>query len=280
MQSAVFLILCLMALLGQTLSRRHVYVYDGYGTDELHMLRMAEHLENLLDASYIIQRIGADEIIQGDWADNAALFVMPGGFDLGFMHALGDEGAGKIRKYVREGGAYLGQGAGSYYACDRIEFDLDGLDEVVGDRPLKFYPGMCSGPLFGPYNYHNYNSVRAADINFRFVSATTGVEEGRINLQAHYNGGNTFNSPMAIQNTTCVPLAFFTERDNDPAIVKCNTYSGRAVLTGVHLEFSSMNLNTNDRYLPLIQVQVYLSILRHLGLNTRPMSVLLNMEHD
>lgn len=69
---------------------------------------------------------------------------MPGGFDRGFIRALGDTGAEIIRQYVWNGGSYLGVGAGGYYACDYIEFDMGGPLQVEGPRPLKFFPGKCN----------------------------------------------------------------------------------------------------------------------------------------
>ncbi|OWF35586.1 biotin--protein ligase-like [Mizuhopecten yessoensis] len=288
MQSAVFLILCLPAILCRTL-QRHVYVYNGYGSDELHVSRMVDHLRARLHSSYVVDTIGADDVKAGAWANDAALFMMPGGFDLGYNHSLGDEGATEIRKYVNDGGSYLGQGAGSYFACDRIEFDINGLDQVVGDRPLKFYPGVCTGPVYSPYSYHDYSSARAAPINFRFIPSTPGVDVHveSINMRAYYNGGNTFDIPMADENTRCVTLGSFSEKNDDPAIVKCNTYQGLAVLTSVHLEFGASHLNSNDEYLGNVQqelrehessrLRVFDFLLRNLGLTTRPDAMVSNV---
>ncbi|OWF35587.1 Biotin--protein ligase [Mizuhopecten yessoensis] len=221
---------------------------------------------------------------RGAWAKDAALFMMPGGFDLGFIESLGDEGAEEIKKYVREGGSYLGQGAGSYFACDSIQFDINGTDEVVGDRPLKFYPGICSGPVYAPYHYNDYSGARAAPIDFEFISPTTGDEEESINMRAYYNGGNTFQLPIDNENRTCVTLGSYTERIDNPAIVKCNIYDGITVLAGVEMQFGSTHLDSNDHFLSVIKQQLkpyessrlraYDSILRHLGLTTRFASAL------
>ncbi|XP_033742365.1 biotin--protein ligase-like [Pecten maximus] len=278
MKSVAFLLLCPWLVFGHALTKNHVYIYNDFGSDELHVTRMLGHLRDLLDPSYVVEPITAVAVKEGNWINNAALFVMPGGFDLGFISALGNEGAENIRSYVRNGGSYLGQGAGSYYACNSIQFDLNGDDEVVGDRPLKFYPGMCSGPVFGPYSYNDYSSARAAMINFRYISPTTGEEEASVDFRAYYNGGNTFNLPMNTSNTRCGSIASFVESNDDPAIVKCNTYLGRAVLTSVHLEFGHMHLNSGDPYLAVVKqsmieggddarIPVYVSILRHLNMD-------------
>ena len=75
------------------------------------------------------------------WRDDAALIAFGGGFDLGFVQALGDQGQAHVRDYVRLGGSYLGFCAGGYFGADYIEFDKGGPDEVVGPRQLKFFPG-------------------------------------------------------------------------------------------------------------------------------------------
>lgn len=77
----------------------------------------------------------------GAWCDEAALYVIGGGYDLGLIKALGPEGTNKIQQYVQQGGSYLGICSGAYFASNYIEFDKDGPLEVCGDRQLKFYPG-------------------------------------------------------------------------------------------------------------------------------------------
>lgn len=77
----------------------------------------------------------------GAWCDEAALYVIGGGYDLGLIKALGPEGTNKIQQYVHQGGSYLGICSGAYFASSYIEFDKGGPLEVCGDRQLKFYPG-------------------------------------------------------------------------------------------------------------------------------------------
>ncbi len=77
----------------------------------------------------------------GSWRKQAAAIALGGGYDLGYINALGKAGMSQIQDYVREGGSYLGLCAGAYFACDYIEFDKGGPLEVVGERWLKFFPG-------------------------------------------------------------------------------------------------------------------------------------------
>lgn len=77
----------------------------------------------------------------GKWVTDTSLLVIGGGYDLGFIHALGDDGTKTIRDYVHNGGRYLGLCAGGYFGCDYVEFDKGGPMEVCGSRQLKFYRG-------------------------------------------------------------------------------------------------------------------------------------------
>lgn len=89
-----------------------------------------------------------DTFLPGAWCDEAALYVIGGGYDLGLIKALGPEGTNKIQQYVHQGGSYLGICSGAYFASSYIEFDKDGPLEVCGDRQLKFYPGKIMTTSF------------------------------------------------------------------------------------------------------------------------------------
>lgn len=47
-----------------------------------------------------------------------------------------------MKAYVGFGGAYLGFGAGGYFGCDFIEFDVGGPLEKFSERDFRLYPGM------------------------------------------------------------------------------------------------------------------------------------------
>jgi len=79
--------------------------------------------------------------LPGKWRDSAALLVIGGGYDLGFISALGQEGIDQVKGYVQAGGHYLGVCAGAYFASARVTFDEGGDLEVCGPRQLAFFPG-------------------------------------------------------------------------------------------------------------------------------------------
>ncbi|XP_033745184.1 biotin--protein ligase-like [Pecten maximus] len=242
-----------------------VYLYDGPGADDGDSEIIVRSLQKSLKPTvYSISKISPGDIIQGNWTSTAAAFIMPGGFDRGFIDALGDSGATVIRDYVRNGGSYLGLGAGSYYACDNIEFDRGGPNEVIGDRPLKFFPGSGIGPAYGPFSYEDERGARAAAVDFYQKS-----EPGSISSKIYFNGGNLFvphskessklgnDTSSGVSMETFESLGIYSGLPSQPlAIVKCKVGTGVAVLSGVQLEFRSSDLDGSNPYLKDIKKEL------------------------
>ncbi|XP_045176309.2 uncharacterized protein LOC123536883 [Mercenaria mercenaria] len=153
----------------QNITRRmkQVLVYEGPGMYEIDtkMVQrvMKEHVNTDL---YQVDTVSPLEIVKGRLAEGTALLVIGGGYDLGLIKALGQEGMTNIKDYVNAGGSYLGICSGAYFACDRIEFDKYGPLEVLGERFLKFYSGTGIGPLFKPYDYQTRKGASAANVDF------------------------------------------------------------------------------------------------------------------
>ncbi|XP_069134168.1 uncharacterized protein [Argopecten irradians] len=169
--------------------RSTVAVYLGEGACEQNAQVVIETLKtHLKENYYVFKYISPEETIEGSWKKSTALYVIGGGYDLGYIRALGDKGTQEIRQYVSEGGAYLGLCAGSYFGCDYIEFDKKGPQEVCGERILKFFPGLCVGPVWGPYNYGSESGARAALVDY----FDKGTQLSPTTLRAYFNGGGMF----------------------------------------------------------------------------------------
>ena len=93
--------------------------------------------------------VTGDVLIKEPWFSTCVLLVFPGGADLGYCRTLNGEGNRRISRYVNAGGSYLGFCAGGYYGSAKCEFEVGkkGM-EVVGDRELAFFPGICKGLAF------------------------------------------------------------------------------------------------------------------------------------
>ncbi|KAH3884120.1 uncharacterized protein LOC127836209 isoform X2 [Dreissena polymorpha] len=152
----------------KTLVMKLACVYQGLGALEEYSALLLRTLTECLDPTgYTLQYITPESIIKGDLSKRVHLLAIGGGYDLGLIEALGSRGMANIRDFVHSGGAYLGICSGAYFACDRIEFDKDGPLQVVGDRELKFFPGVCIGPLYNPYDYNSRKGSVVAHIGFK-----------------------------------------------------------------------------------------------------------------
>lgn len=201
-----------------------VYIYADTGVDPLALRQTCTTFGRLL--KHRVQLLTANEVIQGIWRADAALFIMPGGADLPYAAKLQGAGNHQIKTYVSTGGAYLGICAGAYYGAAYVEFDARGPLEVVGPRELAFFPGKAIGPVLAPYRYDSYQGARAA------------VLSGSRYL--YYNGGGYF------ENAHCCAQVMESYENGLPAVIYLNYGSGRVVLSGVHFEYDPALLDPLD----------------------------------
>ncbi|KAK3596794.1 hypothetical protein CHS0354_036633 [Potamilus streckersoni] len=174
------------------IARTWVYVYRGEGADDKAAETLLHGLCHYLDPlAYRFGFITPESIREGSWKNQTALLALGGGYDLGFINALGNDGMKNIKDYVTyTGGAYLGICAGAYFACDHIEFDKGGPLEVVGERQFKFFPGCCRGPTFPGFDYKSSRGAVASKVLYH-----SSPGKGVMQLNVYFNGGGTFIPP-------------------------------------------------------------------------------------
>ena len=118
-----------------------VFIYSDEGTDKAGIASIEENCRKRLKLPY--RYIKSEDILDGV-LQGKNIFVMPGGADLPYCKKLNGLGNRKIRKFIEDGGFYIGICAGAYYACRRINFK--GKDyEVSGDRELELFEGTAEG---------------------------------------------------------------------------------------------------------------------------------------
>nr|KAG5699470.1 hypothetical protein BaRGS_016316 [Batillaria attramentaria] len=113
----------------------------------------------------------------GDWRDGCAAVILGGGYDLGFIKALGHSGVKVLRDFVLDGGTYIGFCAGGYFGCDSIEFDKGGKLEVW----------KCIGPVVEGFKYDTDKGLDALSIKFHATESTGNAKE--YSFQTYVNGG-------------------------------------------------------------------------------------------
>ncbi|BAE65164.1 biotin-protein ligase [Aspergillus flavus] len=228
--------------------RVNVLVYTGIGTTVDSVRHCLYTLRRLLAPHYAVIPVTADMLIKEPWTLTCALLVIPGGADLGYCRALNGPGNRRIEQFVRRGGAYLGFCAGGYYGCKRCEFEVgDKTYEVIGDRELAFFPGICRGCAFPGFVYHSEAGARAAVLKVSKDALNVGIVPE--SFRSYYNGGGVFVDAPSYADKGVEVLASYAEELNvdsgsgAAAVVYCKVGEGAAVLTGPHPEFAAVNLD-------------------------------------
>lgn len=135
----------------------------------------------------------------------------------------------------------MGFCAGAYYASQRCEFEVGNKKlEVIGDRELAFYPGICRGLAFPGFVYHSEEGARAVELQV----SKDALPKGSIPdlVRSYYNGGGVFVDALKFQNQGVEVLAEYTEKlkvdagEGGAAVVYCKVDQGAAVLSCPHAE--------------------------------------------
>ncbi|XP_005102561.1 uncharacterized protein TC_0305 [Aplysia californica] len=216
-----------------------ILIYNGKGSGAESAYLLLEALrQSLKKGRYDIRYVSPKEIIEGSWVARCRLIAFGGGYDRGFIQALGTEGTRNIKEFVQNGGSYLGLCAGAYFACDYIEFDKNGPLEVVGKRDLNFYPGDSIGPAFSGFCYNSKKGVHPVPIKYKEMEP----------FDAYMQGGGYFQPRIEHPRSLQVEdLGQYLTLPNQPAaVVKCRVGKGSAVLSGVHLEYTARLLKKDD----------------------------------
>ncbi len=219
---------------------KKIIIYKDEGANPLCISSLFSALKcEKIDQKYLIVLANRDLFQSADWKTEAHLVIFPGGRDIPYHDALKGLGNANIRDFVEKGGNFLGICAGGYYGSSMIEFEQDGPLEVVAQRELKFFPGVARGPAYGLREF-DYQSEKGARIaNITLVSPPTSFQS----TAAYYNGGCAFLD--AEKHPTISILARYADIQQQPAaIVKCNVGRGRAILSGVHPEYSAYHKDT------------------------------------
>lgn len=165
----------------------------------------------------------AGDVHDGILNDKIRLFVMPGGADLFYCEKLNGAGNKAIRRWVEQGGTYLGICAGAYYACASLEWAKGTAQEISGPRELAFFNGKAVGPI-GALT-ENGNADKSWNAAVKVVD-DTGTE-----ATVHYNGGPLFEG-----TPDTVLVRYSTLPGKPAAAIECKVGSGRALLCSFHPE--------------------------------------------
>jgi len=219
---------------------QQIIVYVDQGVDGAALKHTVKSLQQEIDpARHTIRRMDSKTLKAGHWEQETALLIIPGGRDIYYHHSLEGPGTSKIRRFVENGGSYLGICAGAYFGSSLIEFEKGGSYEVCAPRSLAFFPGIAEGPAYGKNKYR--------------IDGLQGIEAARVSwdngsFHVYYNGGCQFVGAAEFPDVSV--LSSYLELENDPAaIISCKIGQGKAVLSGIHFEYSVPALPRNNPYI-------------------------------
>jgi glutamine amidotransferase-like uncharacterized protein len=212
-----------------------IYSDLGAGPRSVRLLVKSLKFENL-DRQFTIKRVDNRFLKSENWEQNTRLLIFPGGRDTPYHQALQGYANQKIRNYLENGGAYLGICAGGYFGSAHVEFEKGHPLEVVAQRELKFFPGMARGPAFGPTRF------RYEDESGSCVAELLWENDNELeSASVYFNGGCEFVDAEKYSNIQV--LARYQNIPHAPAaIIECQIGLGKAILSGVHPEYSALDL--------------------------------------
>lgn len=218
-----------------------ILIYQDEGTSlcSVESLLLSLQQENL-DKQFTLDTIDRTFLKIKTWQLNTRLLIFPGGRDLPYCKALQGEANQKIMDFVRCGGKFLGICAGAYYGSREVKFETEGPLEVVGTRELQFFPGTAYGPAYGlrKFCYENDSGAQIATLDLRLKNSSFK------SIAAYFNGGCFFVDAKNYKNISTIST--YTDIKGAPsAIIQCRIGKGKAILSGVHPEYSAYHIRSH-----------------------------------
>lgn len=198
--------------------RDTIFIYNDEGVSQDGVVHLKKTLSEVFTCSYRISLISARELIENDWERKAVLIAIGGGRDSAYHALLQGVGNQKIRRFVKNGGLYVGICAGAYYASSSFVF---AEPRICATRQLRFFKGQSVGPHIGSFG--------------TATACKTFVKEGDRVLRLFYHAGGCFQDAQEQKNVTV--HAWYDQMHQFPSVIECKVGKGRALISGVHFEY-------------------------------------------
>ncbi|OMH83208.1 Biotin-protein ligase [Zancudomyces culisetae] len=251
----------------------NILVYGNHGISNLSLSQTVDMFKQKYRNRYALLVVDSIQLANEPWEDSTALLAIPGGQDLEYLKHLGGLANNKIKQYVEQGGKVLGICAGAYYFSSTCVFEPNSELEVIGDRPLKFFPGECRGAAYPGFRYNSEVGARAVKmrLNTEVLTPNLASKEYIESLKSpflYYNGGGYFvgagdtkydvtgGTRNEVQVLAWYPNDVFDPYNRDkvvenaPSMILCRVGKGLALLSGVHFEVSYSAFSIHRHSLP------------------------------
>lgn len=216
-----------------TTGRKRVLVFAEHGADHRTLCERLRETFARAAAPVDVVPVTAAQMREPGMLDGPDTigFFLPGASDANYDNKMGADNIDRLRRFVADGGRFMGICAGAYYACETIEWFKGEPARFKTKKPrIDFFNYLAHGPiralLDGQTDLGNALShAAAADIRFDDGGMMRGAT-------VMYWGGPELSGPSPGQ----VIARFNTLAGKPPAIVMRDIGKGRALISAVHPE--------------------------------------------
>lgn len=220
----LFLGLATMPIL---VSSSKILIYEDDGTSR----ELITHLESSLSqvGEIDFKRVSAEELNKDEWSEKCDLLVIPGGRDLEYVRKISVNTLDSIRKFIREGGSYLGICGGAYFSSSKVNFEPDSRFAVYGNRELKLFGGTAYGAAYSPFTF-SPSDQRVTKVQMKEYPP----EPDKVGH--FYHMGGCYFEQEEVEKLGWTIVAEYVHRKS-VAIIENTLGKGRIILSCPHIEF-------------------------------------------
>lgn len=221
--------------------RKRVLVFAEIGADHRTLCERLRETFARAAAPVDVVPVTAAQMRQPGVMDgpDAIGFFLPGASDANYDNKMGADNIDRLRRFVKDGGRFMGICAGAYYACETIEwFKWEPARFKTKTPRIDFFNYRAHGPIRALLDgqtdlTHALSHAAAADITFE---DTTGKQTARI----MYWGGPELSGVSEGH----IIARFNGVAGKPPAIVMRDIGKGRAIISAVHPEIRGADFAT------------------------------------
>jgi biotin--protein ligase len=202
-----------------------VLIYDGCGADYECVDWTLAAFRSLLKQSDLVAVVDDKALIDDKWMSTTRILIIPGGRANPYHESLGEVGMENIRKFVHNGGTFVGICAGAYFTAAKSKFAEGTKNEIIAEH-LGLFKGEVKGPLFEDFNY--------LEETIKIIPANCSDGEKR---NVYHHGGGWFVEPEEYEDISVLARYIPDEPDKDGPASMIKIKYGEGIVFASHIHF-------------------------------------------
>ncbi len=225
--------------------RRRILVFAERGADPHALIQT---LRDTFNGTVSVEPATADTLREPGALspERTAAFFLPGASEANYDNKLGADNIARLRKYVEDGGSFMGICAGAYYGCEQIDwFGWDPARHKTKNPRIDFFNYLAAGPIRELLTDKRNDPALAAPLSHAAAAHITFNDSfGKIVIAPLLYWGGPRLSPLPGHPQQGTIIAHFnTASDHPPAIIFRQYGKGRVILSAVHAEISGQTIS-------------------------------------